>query len=90
MIESLRNWYNASFNDQKYAAYLKAVSDSLGESAQFHLAETPVFIPKDFRVKLLQACEDLIDTIVAPQFLNTSEKAILPDLRSRGDQSSID
>ncbi|MBK9930249.1 MAG: hypothetical protein IPP04_10300 [Saprospiraceae bacterium] len=85
MIESLRNWYNASFNDQKYAAYLKAVSDSLGESAQFHLAETPVFIPKAFRVKLLQACEDLIDTIVAPQFLNTSEKAILPDLRFAND-----
>ena len=76
MIESLRNWYNASFNDQKYAAYLKAVSNSLGESAQFHLAETPVFIPKDFRVKLLQACEDLIDTIVAPQFLRKAQSQL--------------
>ncbi|WP_255153973.1 hypothetical protein [Ferruginibacter sp. HRS2-29] len=47
----------------------------------FRNAETPVFIPKDFKNKMLAACEDIIDVIVAPNFKELTQRSIPKDLQ---------
>ena len=44
-------------------------------SIEFRVAETPVFIPKDFTQKILDACESIVDIIVDPKF-NDLEKML--------------
>jgi len=85
MIDALRQWYNASFTQDKYLAYEKAIEKEVGEAPLFRLAETPVFIPAAFKVQLLQACDDLIDVITRPDYINFSERSIPPHLHFEGD-----
>ncbi len=85
MIASLRSWYNTEYTEEKYNAYSGLVTSILGEAPLFHLAETPVFIPKAFKEQLLTACNDLIDTITHHHFVKNSEKAIPTNLRFAND-----
>ena len=50
----------------------------------FRIAETPVFIPKDFTQKMLSACDSIIDVITQPEYHQQSEKAIPSHLRVPG------
>lgn len=52
----------------------------------FRNAETPIFVPKDFTQKMLGACEDIIDVIVAPNFKELTERSIPADVRVPGDE----
>ena len=85
MIDALRKQFNESFTQEQYEAYKKAVAGAAGEAPLFRLAETPVFIPADFKEKLLRACEDLIDTITRPDFISSSERSIPSHLQFSGD-----
>ena len=68
MQKELRKKFNKNFTEEKYTAYQKEVNAiSLG-ALDFRNAETPIFIPKDFTAKMLNACEDIIDVIVDPKF----------------------
>lgn len=43
---------------------------------EFRIAETPVFVAKDFTQKMLDACESIIDVITDPAFKQLTERAI--------------
>lgn len=78
MDPSARKAYNANFTDEKYHQFLHDINDGLRQPIQFRMAETPIFIPDDFYAKLRQACDDVIDTILQPNFRELTERAI-PD-----------
>src|SRR4029077_9541149 len=48
---------------------------------EFRIAETPVFVPKDFGALLTGACESIIDLITEPGFKQLTERSIPPDDR---------
>lgn len=76
MIQTLRNQFNQNFTAEKYQAFLNDL-DSLHPGAiEFRICETPVFVDKDFKDKLLHACESIIDVICDPNFIKLTEKAI--------------
>jgi len=52
----------------------------------FRIAETPIFIPKDFTKKMLDACEDIIDIITAPNFITLTDRSIPDDVKVPGDE----
>jgi hypothetical protein len=68
MIPSIREAYNREFTDEKYQAYLKGLNAPHPGEIEFRIAETPVFVPKDFTQKMLDACESIIDVIIDPKF----------------------
>ena len=84
MIESVRSWYNSAFTNEKYQEYQFRIKQELGEEPHFRLSETPVFVPKEFKNKLLKACDDLTAFITTPDFYSFSEKAIPSHLRFAG------
>lgn len=81
MVLALREQFNQQFTEEKYAAYKEELSNIFPGHLDFRLAETPIFIPKLFTQKMLDACSDIINTLNTPGYLQKSEKAIPPSLR---------
>jgi len=81
MEKTLREAFNRQFTEQAYADYLNEIENLEPGSLDFRNAETPVFIPKDFTTKMLDACEDIIDLVVSPNFKEITERSIPADLR---------
>lgn len=76
MNPSIRTTYNQNFTEEKYAEFLLSLNDGLKNPIEFRIAETPVFLTDDFRDKLLQARQEIVDTILTPGFKELTERAI--------------
>ena len=86
MQKALREKFNKLFTEEKYDAYMKDVEAISPGALDFRNAETPIFIGKDFTKKMLDACEDIIDVIVAPNFKELTERSIPDDVRVPGNE----
>jgi hypothetical protein len=78
MIPAIRKAYNESFTNGKYEAFLKELHTAYPGELDFRVAETPIFVPKEFTKKMLGACESIIDIIADPGFKQLTNKAV-PD-----------
>ena len=86
MLKLLRDKFNKNFTEEKYRNYMKSIDAVSPGALDFRIAETPIFIPKDFTKKMLDACEDIIDIIVAPNFITLTERSIPDDVKVPGDE----
>ena len=87
MIKELRERFNKNFSKEKYDAYMLKLENLHPGSLDFRNAETPVFVPKDFTKKMLDACEDIIDVIVHPKFKELTERGIPDNVRVPNESS---
>lgn len=87
MIRELREKFNGAYTKEKYEAYMEKVEALHPGSLDFRNAETPIFIPKDFTDKMLGACEDIIDVIVDPKFIEVTERGIPDNVRVPNENS---
>ena len=87
MIKALREKFNAGFTKEKYDAYMAKLEALHQGSLDFRNAETPIFIPKDFTAKMLNACEDIIDVIVDPKFKAITERGIPANVKVPNENS---
>src|ERR1700730_69484 len=76
MIPSLRKAFNESFTNEKYESFLKDLNSKHPGAIEFRVAETPVFVPKSFTKKMLDACESIIDFITDPGFKKLTGRSI--------------
>ena len=76
MQKELRAAFNKGFSEEKYAEYIHELENLHPGTLDFRIAETPIFIPKDFTQKMLGACEDIIDILVAQNFKTLTQKSI--------------
>ena len=76
MNPSARKTYNANFTKEKYQNFLSDLNTGLREPIAFRVAETPIFLTEDFRDKLIIAGNDIVDTILQPDFKEITERAI--------------
>jgi len=76
MIPEIRKRYNEAFTAEKYEAFLKDIHSIYPGQLDFRVAETPLFIPKDFTQKILDACESIVDVISQEDYRAYSERAI--------------
>ncbi|MGI4835730.1 MAG: hypothetical protein ACRYFK_19920 [Janthinobacterium lividum] len=78
MIPEIRAAYNAQFTPEKYQRMLADVEQQLPNQLEFRLAETPIFVPRPLRDKLVQAGQAIIDVIQRPDFKQLTDAAIPP------------
>ena len=78
MIPALRAAYNAQFTPEKYQEMLADVERQLPGQLEFRLAETPIFVPRALRDKLVQAGQAIIDVVQQPDFKQLTDAAIPP------------
>ena len=76
MLPEIRQRYNAAFSTETYEVFVEQVKEDFPDTLEFRIAETPVFIPKALRKKLVQAGEDIVDALVQPDFKAKTERAI--------------
>jgi hypothetical protein len=76
MDPSARKAFNAKFTGEKYRQFLTDINAGLREPIPFRMAETPIFISDDFYARLLSAGDDIIGTIMQPDFKEITERAI--------------
>ncbi|MBL7698173.1 MAG: hypothetical protein JNK79_08445 [Chitinophagaceae bacterium] len=76
MVSAVRKHFNQQFSQEKYRAMLKELDDLYPGAIEFRLAETPVFVPKDFTQKMIGACESIIDLIIDPSFMDITAPGI--------------
>lgn len=81
MIPAIREQYNQQFTEEKYQAFIEGLNNVYPGQLDFRVAETPVFVPKEFTNKMLSACESIINVVSQPSYLKKSEKAIPEYLR---------
>lgn len=63
MITSHRKQYNSQFSDETYQQVNQLIKEKYGENAGFRLSESPIFLTKDFRKKLMDSSEAIVNQI---------------------------
>lgn len=81
MVPAVRKHFNDSFTPEKYEAYLKDLDSKHPEAIEFRVAETPIFIDKIFKNKILSACESIVDVITQYNFNTLSSHAIPAEVK---------
>lgn len=81
MVPSVRKHFNENFTTEKYEAYLRELHSKHPGAIEFRVAETPVFIDKVFKDKVLSACESIVDVITQFNFSSISAHAIPPEVK---------
>ncbi|HEY1166905.1 MAG TPA: hypothetical protein VGE90_17135 [Chitinophaga sp.] len=85
MIPALRTYYNQHFSNSKYQAFLDSLATEAGQAPAFRVAETPVFVPAALTSKLVQACEEIVEVILRPDFKQLTADAIPHHLKVPGE-----
>jgi len=85
MVPALRQKFNAAFTPEKYNAYLNEMHAQHPDGIEFRLAETPIFVDKGFKEKILSACESIVDVIIQPGFKELTANAVPGDLQVPGE-----
>ncbi|MFI5171796.1 MAG: hypothetical protein ACHQFW_05365 [Chitinophagales bacterium] len=86
MIAEPRKIYNSNFTEEKYNNFFEACQERFDQRIEFKVCETPVFIPAEFRNKLMQAGDEILDIVCHPDFIERSVHAIPKDLIVPGNE----
>lgn len=76
MVPEIRKKYNSEFTQEKYEAFVKDLNTTYDFPIEFRIAETPVFIGKEFKNEILNAVEDITSYIMSDTYRDLSIKAI--------------
>ena len=87
MVPSIRKQFNESFTELKYQEYLSSLNEKFKGAIEFRVAETPVFIDKTFKEKILSACESIVDVIIKPDFIELTNQAIPENVKVPNENS---
>ena len=81
MVPEIRKRFNAQFTEEKYKALLDEINRLYPGQLDFRVAETPIFVPKDFTQKMFDACDHILDVIESEDYKKQSSRAIPENLR---------
>lgn len=82
MISKIREQFNAGFKDEYYENLKKEVVDTYGEGTAFRLSETPIFISKQVKNEIFDACESIIDQLWQLDFEEIREQFVPKHIQS--------
>ena len=76
MIASIRQKFNTAFTEQAHQNYLAALNTAFPGALDFTVAETPIFIDKDFTEKMLATGDYVNQVIQSGQFNSITEPSL--------------
>ncbi len=75
MIASIRKKYNQNFTEAKYQAMLSDIARLNNGELDFRIAETPIFINRSLKNKLIKAGDEICSYITSPAFIKNTNRA---------------
>ncbi len=79
MIQVNREAFNSQFTEEKYQNLLNDIVETYKYKPAFKVCETPAFIPKLLKEKLVTACDDIMKVINQPNFKQLTEGAFFDE-----------
>jgi len=76
MIASIRQKFNTAFTEQSHQNYLAALNTAFPGALDFSVAETPIFIDKNFTEKMLATGDYVNQVIQSDQFNSITEPSL--------------
>ncbi|TAE72633.1 MAG: hypothetical protein EAZ85_09270 [Bacteroidetes bacterium] len=76
MIKTLREKYNANFKEENYNNFLAEFEKVYGEKIDFRVAESPLFVSKEFFGHLKKATDDIMQVIQKDNFKELTKNSI--------------
>lgn len=76
MIPEIRSAFNKQFTKETYRFFLRSLEKDFPGLLRFRIAETPIFIDSQFTNKLISAGDDILKTILRPDFKSLTQGAI--------------
>jgi len=80
MIGEIREKFNASFSEKKYEVLLADLNQTFNYQIPFRVAESPIFVGKEFKHKLVDASNQIIDFLVRDDFKKLTERSVPKNL----------
>ncbi|HEY2124638.1 MAG TPA: hypothetical protein VGG94_04155 [Chthoniobacterales bacterium] len=80
MHPELRAQFNAAFTPERYAAFLRCVHEGTRWPADFRVAETPIFLTREFTDEAVYAANEIAAQTQTPEFARHAASAIPPGL----------
>ena len=87
MHQELRAQFNADFTPEKYAALLRCVNKSTRWSNDFRIAETPIFLTREFTDEAVYAANEIAAQTQTLEFAKHAASAIPPGLEVPSESS---
>ena len=75
MIPTIRNKFNTQFSEANYKQYLAELEINYPGCLEFRIAETPLFVPRAFKEKLIEVSEYISSVILGTDFKKLTEQA---------------
>ncbi|MCB0447270.1 MAG: hypothetical protein KDD03_07120 [Gelidibacter sp.] len=79
MIPKYRKSFNAQYSEEKYQNLLKDIIETFDYTPGFKICETPAFIPKSLKDRLVTACDDIMKVINQPNFKELTQGAFFDE-----------
>ena len=73
-----RKVFNEQFTPERYEWYQRELSRRLDCTFEFRLAESPVFLPDDFKTSIVDAAQAIVAQLSDPARLEKMKRAIPP------------
>jgi hypothetical protein len=88
MIAHARQLFNQQFSEEKYKEFIADLDREFNYKIPFRVAESPVFVDKEFGSKLFKAANEIIDVIAQPDFKTKMQGALPVNLRVPNETSN--
>lgn len=76
MISQIRKAYNEEFTSEKYQTFLEDIHQQHNHVPPFRIAETPIFVSKKLKHRIIEACEEITDSICQADFKEKTQGAL--------------
>ncbi|HVR41325.1 MAG TPA: hypothetical protein VMU84_19680 [Thermoanaerobaculia bacterium] len=76
MDSQLRELFNSQYTPEIYERYQRDLSSRLGAQFEFRLAESPVFLPDDFKARVVESANAILEQLSDPANLDRMKAAI--------------
>lgn len=80
MIPEIRERLNAEYSDAKYQAFSHELNTTYQYPTDFRSAETPIFLTKDLKRQMIEACDEITAQLQTPEFTEHARTSIPPGL----------
>lgn len=87
MVNTARENFLKSFSTHRYEEFLNSLNSVHPGEIEFRVAETPVFVGKEFKEKMLDACESIIDLVLDENFISKTNESIPEGEKVQGNSS---
>lgn len=79
MIPTARAHFNATFTEERYRAFLEAVTAAVGVPIEFRLSETPCFFPQELMESLVEASLTMTHQLLNNSTYRAAADAMVPE-----------